>query len=80
MGPGVSTDGMTFGRDPTHQFRVLRGRLSDQKKRRVHAFMGEGRQYLRRGCGPRSIIESEHHLVVSERQRLRKALESGPWR
>ena len=78
MGPGVSTDGMAFRRDPAHQFRVFRRRLSDQEERRAHAFMGQRRQHLRRGRGPRSVIESEHYLVVSERQRLRKALESDP--
>ncbi len=80
MGPGVGADGVAFRRDPAHQFRVFRRRLADQEKRRVHAFMGQRRQHLRRGRRPWAVIEGQHHLVIFKRQRLRKALEPDPRR
>ena len=40
MGPGVGADGVALGRDPPHQFGVLRGGLADQEEGRAHAFAG----------------------------------------
>ena len=52
------------------------GGLADQEECREHAFLRERRQHLWRGRRPRPVVEGQHHLVILERQRLRKALQA----
>src|SRR6267378_394024 len=76
--PGMMPDGVALGRDPSHQAWMLGSRLADQEERRAHAFMGQRRQHPLRGRRPRAVIECQYHLVIPERQRLRKALKPNP--
>src|SRR5258707_1086953 len=76
--PGMMPDGVALGRDPSHQAWMLGSRLADQEERRAHAFMGQRRQHSLRGRGPRAVVERQHHLVIPQRQRLRKALQPNP--
>ena len=74
--PCVMPDGMAFGRDPPHQFRMPGRGFSDQKERRAHALSRQGRKDPRRRRRPWAIIEGQHHLMVVERQGLRKVFQS----
>jgi len=69
-------DGVAEGGDLPHHFR-MRGRApADHEECGEHAFMRERGQHLRRGAGPRPVIEGQHDLVVLQRQRLWKALQA----
>ena len=78
--PGVVADGVAFGRDPPHQIGMFRGGLADQEEGRLHAFVRQRRQHFRRRRRPRAVIEGQHHLMIPQRQRLRKVLQPDPRR
>jgi hypothetical protein len=76
MGPGVVRDGMTLGRYSAHQLGMFRSGLADQEECRAHALLRENSQYLAVSCRPWPVVEGQHHFMVLQRKRLRKALEA----
>jgi hypothetical protein len=76
VAPGMMPDGMAFGGDPAHQFGVFGGGLADQEECRPHALLRQRLQDLY--CHRRrwAVIEGQDHLMVFERQGLRKLFQS----
>ncbi len=69
-------DGVAVCRHPPHQRRMCRRTLADQEERGPDAF---ARQRVEDLSGSRrigAVIEGQHHLMVRQRQGLRKALQA----
>ena len=76
VGPAVVRDGVALRRYRSHQFGMFRSGLADQEECRAHAFLRQRRQYLAVRRRPWPVVEGQHHLVVFQWKRLRKALEA----
>ena len=62
-------DAVAFSQGSPRDLRMRR-RISSQKEEcRTHALILEGVQNSRSGAGPGAIIECEHELLLTQRQR-----------
>jgi len=80
VAPGMVSDGVASGSDPAHQRRMFLGRLADQEERRLHALRGQRCQRLLGRSRRWAVIESQHDLMIAERQRLWEVFQPDPRR
>ena len=67
---GVGTDAVAGVTELAHAFRIGLGHAADGEEGRLHALRGQNVENLIAVARQRPVIERQHHLVISERQRF----------